>query len=47
MQQIDLGGMSFAEIRERNKYYVDKTGLIADILENDDNRVYLDFRTSI
>lgn len=41
MQQIDLGGMSFAEIRERNKYYVDKTGLIADILENDDNRVYL------
>ena len=41
MQQIDLEGMSFAEIREKNKYYVDKTGLIADILGTNDKGVYL------
>ncbi len=41
MKQIDLGGMSFAEIREKDKYYVDKTLLIKDLLELDNRGVYL------
>jgi len=28
MKEINTGGLSFAELRERNKYYVDKTLLI-------------------
>ncbi len=40
MKQIDLGGLSFAEFRENDKYYVDKTLLIRDILESDDAGVY-------
>ncbi len=41
MKQISLGGLSFAELRERDKYYVDKTMLIADILSKGDGDVYL------
>ncbi len=41
MKQIDLGGLSFAEIREKDKYYVDKTLLIKDILGTNDSGVYL------
>ncbi len=41
MRQINTGGLSFAEIRSRDKLYVDKTGLIKDILEKDDSGVYL------
>ena len=41
MKQISLGGLSFAELREKDKYYVDKTLLIKDILGTDDTGVYL------
>ena len=41
MKQIDLGGLSFAELREKDKYYVDKTLLIKDILGTNDSGVYL------
>ena len=41
MKQIDAGGLSFRENRRRNKYYVDKTLLIKDILESDDSGVFL------
>ena len=41
MRQIDAGGLSFRENRRRNKYYVDKTLLIKDILEFDDSGVFL------
>lgn len=41
MKQIDLGEMSFAELREKDKYYVDKTLLIKDILGSNDVGVYL------
>ena len=41
MRQIDAGGLSFRENRRRNKYYVDKTLLIKDILESDDSGVFL------
>lgn len=41
MKQIDLGGMSFAELRENDLYYVDKTGLIKDILDSNRFGVYL------
>ena len=36
-----MSGLSFAELRERDKYYVDKTMLIADILSQGDSNVYL------
>ena len=32
MKQISLSGVSFAELREEDMYYVDKTMLIADIV---------------
>lgn len=41
MKQIDLGDMSFAELRENNMYYVDKTGLIKDILDSNRFGIYL------
>ncbi|MGN0098504.1 MAG: AAA family ATPase, partial [Candidatus Methanomethylophilaceae archaeon] len=41
MKQINIGGMTFAELREKGKYYVDKTLLIKDILDSDDSGVYL------
>ena len=41
MKQIDTCGLSFPNLREGNKYYVDKTLLIKDILDTNDNGVYL------
>ncbi len=41
MKQVDTGGLSFAELRRRDKYYVDKTLLIKDILSSGDSGVYL------
>ncbi len=41
MKQVSLGSKSFIDIREKGKYYVDKTMLIADILQGDDDGVYL------
>ncbi len=41
MKRISLGGLSFAELREEDMYYVDKTLLIRDILEGDPRGVYL------
>lgn len=41
MKQINTGGLSFAEMRNRGKYYVDKSMLIADLLSSDDSGVYL------
>ncbi len=41
MTQIDLGGLSFAELRKKDMYYVDKTLLIRDVLDSDPNGVYL------
>ncbi len=41
MKQIELGGVSFAELREKDKYYVDKTLLIKDILSSNDTGAYL------
>ncbi len=41
MKQVDTRGLSFAELRKRNKYYVDKTLLIKDILGSSDSGVYL------
>lgn len=41
MRQISTGGISFSQLREGNKYYVDKTMLIADILRMDDRGIYL------
>ena len=40
MKQVDTGGLSFAELREEDMYYVDKTMLIADILSEGDSDVY-------
>ena len=40
-QQIDTGGLSFMEIRRKDKYYVDKSMLIGDILSSNDSGVYL------
>lgn len=41
MRGINTGRLSFAELRERDKYYVDKTLLIRDLLETDDRGIYL------
>ena len=41
MKQINLGGLPFSEMRSDDKYYVDKTLLIRDILRSDDRGVYL------
>ena len=40
-RQIDTGGLSFMEIRRKDKYYVDKSMLIGDILSSNDSGVYL------
>ena len=40
-QQIDTCGLSFMEIRRKDKYYVDKSMLIGDILSSNDSGVYL------
>ena len=41
MKEINTGGLSFSELRNEGKYYVDKTLLIKDILDNDNRGVYL------
>ena len=41
MKQINVGGLSFGELRNENRYYVDKTLLIKDILEKNDSGIYL------
>ena len=41
LKQASTGGLSFRDIHERDKFYVDKSMLIADILETDDSGVYL------
>ena len=41
MRKINVGGLSFGELRNENRYYVDKTLLIKDILEKNDSGIYL------
>lgn len=41
MRGINTGVLSFAELRERDKYYVDKTLLIRDLLETDDRGIHI------
>lgn len=41
VKQISTGGIPFAQMREGDKYYVDKTMLISDILRFDDRGVYI------
>lgn len=41
MKQINIGGLPFREMRSDDKYYVDKTLLIRDMLRSDDRGIYL------
>ena len=41
MKKINTGGLSFAELRDEDRYYVDKTLLIKDVLDFDGRGVYL------
>ena len=41
LKQASTGGLSFKDLRAGNKFYVDKSMLIADILKTDDSGVYL------
>lgn len=41
MKQVSTGGLSFQDIHEGDKYYVDKTLLIKDMLDVDDRGVFL------
>ena len=41
MKKINTGGLLFKDLRDENKYYVDKTLLIKDILDCDNRGVYL------
>ena len=41
LKQASTGGLSFKDLRAGNKFYVDKSMLIADILETDDRGVCL------
>ena len=41
MKQMGIRDMTFAQLREMDRYYVDKTMLIADILRTVDSNVYL------
>ena len=41
MKKVNTGGLAFQRMREDDKFYVDKTLLIKDILDNDENGVYL------
>ena len=41
MKQVNTGGLPFNRMRDNEKYYVDKSLLIADILDTGDHRVYL------
>ena len=40
MKQMGIRDMTFAQLREMDRYYVDKTMLIADILRTGDSNVY-------
>ena len=41
LKQASTEGLSFKDLRAGNKFYVDKSMLIADILKTDDSGVYL------
>ena len=41
MKQVNTGGLSFQDIRDGDKYYVDKSLLIKDMLDTDDRGVFL------
>ena len=41
MKKVNTGGLTFEEIRKSDKFYVDKTLLIKDVLDNDERGVYL------
>ncbi len=41
MKQVNTGGLPFNRMRDNDKYYVDKSLLIADILDTGDHGVYL------
>lgn len=41
MKQVNTGGLPFQRIRDNDKYYIDKSLLIKDILDMDDCGVYL------
>lgn len=41
MKKVNTSGLSFRDIREGGKYYVDKSLLIKDVLDTDDRRVFL------
>ena len=41
MKRIDLRGLPFADLRQEDNYYVDKTLLIRDLLETDDRGIYM------
>ncbi len=41
MKQVSLGGHSFANMREKDRYYVDKTLLIKDLVDAEDDGVFL------
>ena len=40
-KQISMAGLPFNELRDRNKYFVDKSLLIKDLLSTDDSGVFL------
>ena len=41
LKQVDTGGLPFRELRSGDKFYVDKSLLIKDILDTNDRGVYL------
>lgn len=41
MKKVDTGGLSFSDLRDEGKYYVDKSLLIKDILDTNERGVYL------
>lgn len=41
MKQANTSGLPFQNLRGKNKFYVDKTLLIKDILDQDDCGIYL------
>ena len=41
MKKVNTSGLSFRDIREGGKYYVDKSLLIKDMLDTDDRGVFL------
>lgn len=41
MRRVNTGGLPFRDLRDCDKYYVDKTQLIMDILDMDERGIYL------